>query len=260
MARHNLFVIHSWDEAPSYARMSDLLALRESGLADYSLPPWKAVPGSDDTVQSSIDRRIQTASAVVVLNTPGLHKRPTSSYEMQRSVEMEKRIIVLQPHGAFDQPIPEVLDGHIYRVSSWRSDVLGHAIRGDYGQDTRVFDIAEVADRRVLVAGIAALVGVGSFAVVGATAGLLNRLANELAAVGVRLDWTGGEVEQVVRPIVIGAGIAALATAIITRDAKSAGLAALAGGAAGAAYGLVQVYRARLLGTRDIRVLTLEAE
>lgn len=260
MERHNLFVVHSWDEAGTYTRMNELLAGHDAGVANYSVPPWKAVPGPDDVVLASIDRRIQTASAVVVLNTPGLHRRPTSGYEMHRSVEMGKRIVVLQPHGAFDQSIPQVLDGNIYRVSSWRGDVLGRAIRGEYPYDGRVFDVAEVVDRRELVGGIAALVGIGSFLVIGATLSRRKELADELAAIGIRLDWTGSEVASVAGPALGGALVAGVLTALVTRDAKSAAMAAMAGGAAGAAYGLVGVYRSRLLGTQRLQVLTLEPE
>ena len=260
VARHNLFVVHSWDEVGAYTRMKELLSSHESGLADYSVPPWKALEGPADVVAASLDSRIQTASAVVVMNTPGLHRRPTSTYEMQRSVEMGKRIIVLQPHGAFDHPIPQVLDGSIYRVASWRGDVLGRAIRGEYPHDGRVFDIAEVAERRTLVGGVAAVLGVASFLVAGATVGRLKALSDELAARGMRLDWTGAETAQVLGPAVGGAIVAGLLTALITRDAKSAGLAALAGAGAGATYGLVTVYRARLVGTKNLRTITLEME
>ncbi|MCK6517359.1 TIR domain-containing protein [Myxococcota bacterium] len=260
MQRHNLFIIHSWDEAHSYARMSEMLAQRDSGLADYSVPPWKAIPGPDDEVESSIIRRIQTASSVVVLNTPGLHDRPMSAFEMEQAVAMGKRIVVLQPHGALDQPIPRVLDGQYYRVSGWRSDGLGRAIRGEYPQDGRVFDIAEVAERRQLVGGIAALAGVGSFLVIGATLQNLKALEADLAASQVKLAWTKAETVQVVEPAMGGAVIGGLLAAIFTGDTKSVTMGVLAGASMGAAYGLTKVYQARLLGTQHLRVLTLEAE
>lgn len=258
MSRSNVFVIHSWEEADAYARMKELLAARESGLADFSVPPWKALPGPDDEIAASIDNRIQRASAVVVLNTPQLHHREWSSYEMTRAVEMNKRIVVLQPHGEFEQSIPQVLDGNVYRVAPWRSDVLGRAIRGEYPQDGRVFDISEVLERRELVKLAAGTVGFVSLLVAVKTAAEMKRLTEELAKNGMQLAWTNAEIAQVAIPA-LAVGFATMTlTALFTRDAKSALMAGVAGATAGATYGLLNVHRARVLGTKQLRVLTVE--
>ena len=255
--RYNLFTIHGWDNAERYSRMVDLVRSRESGLADYSVPPWKALPGDEDQVAEGIKDRMQTASAIVVLNSPGLHRRPWSLYEMQLAVGMGKRIVVLQPHGHFEHPIPEVLDGHVYRVSPWRGDVLGRAIRGEYPYDHRVFDIAEIEERRDLVAAVAVTSGCVSFLVSAVTACALRQLSRDLEAQGLRLQWTGDEVVKVARPAIGGALVAAGLAALLTGDAEATAMAAIAGAGVGVTVGLVRTYRARLHGVRRLQVLTI---
>ena len=254
-ARKNVFVIHSWAEAPAYARAMDLLAEYDAGVADYSLPPWKAVPGPDDVVDEKIAERISTATVVVVLNTPGLHRRPKSSMEMQTAVGKNKRIVVLQPHGAFWRPIPDTLHGHVYRVSSWRGDVLGRAIRGEYPLEDRVFDIAEVADRRDIIALLAAGVGAFSAVVLVRDALGLSALKRESTAVGIELRWSPEDSAKVTKFALGGALLAGGITGLATKDLRSALFAAIGGGLAGAAVGVSRVYGAHLAGGGIQRVL-----
>ena len=242
--RKNIFVIHSWDEAHTFARMKDLLSARDAGLADYSVPPWKAVEGSDEEVASSIRSRIASASAVVVLNTPGLHQRPWSTFEMECAVEMGKQIIVLQPHDDSRRPIPSALNDHLYRVVSWRSDVLGRAIRGEYPQDERVFEIAEHADQRVVVQNASIGVGAVSLVLLGGAVAGFKKLSDELAAQGVSLQWTPQATGAVVKFGAGGALLAGLLTALLTKNPQAALWAAAAGGLAGAAVGGSRVYLA----------------
>lgn len=255
--RHNVFVVHSWEEWPTYHRMMELLSAREAGIADYSVPPWKAVDGSDDEVIARINSRISTATAIVVLNTPGLHHRAWSSYEMQASVRMNKRIVVLQPHDNFWRPIPSLLDDHLYRVAPWRSDVLGKAIRGEYPQDGRVFDIAEQAERRSLVQVLAVGVGTVSLALLVKTVVALRDLQNDLAQEGVRLEWNDRAAGQVALHALAGAALIGGLTALITDDARASLVMAAAGGLAGAAVGARRVYMAAVNGTSSLRVLTV---
>jgi hypothetical protein len=255
--KKNIFVIHSWDEAHTYDRMMGLLEPRVSGLADYSVPPWKAVLGSDDEVFDSINSRISTSTAVVVLNTPGLHRRPMSNYEMNTAVDMNKRIIVLQPHDDFWRPIPQVLDDHLYRVAPWRSDVLGKAICGDYPQDGRIFDIAERADRRKVAQVLAAGVGTVSIALLIRSVALFRTLQKDLERSGVRIEWTGQATGQVAGYAFGGAALLGGLTFLITGDAKAGLVMAGAGGLAGAALGTQRVYKAALNGRSSLRVLTL---
>jgi hypothetical protein len=255
--RNNIFVIHSWEESPTYHRMMELLSAREAGVADYSLPPWKAVEGPDDEVIASIDSRISTATAVVVLNTPGIHHRPWSSYEMQTAVRMNKRIVVLQPHEGFWRPIPSILDDHLYRVAPWRSDVLGKAIRGDYPQDGRIFDIAEQAERRALTQLLAVGVGTVSIALLVTTVLELRDLQNDLAGAGIHVEWNDHATGRTALHALTGAALIGGLTALITEDAKAAVIMAVAGGLAGAAFGTHRMYKARLNGMSSLRVLTV---
>src|SRR5690606_20060142 len=123
--RRNLFLIHGWEHADIYTEAVALLKERDSGLADYSVPPWKALQGTNVEVERRIRARMRLASAVIVVNDDRLHRREWSRREMTIAVELDKLIIVLQPRDNFWQPIPQLLEGSIYRVSSWRGDALG---------------------------------------------------------------------------------------------------------------------------------------
>lgn len=253
--RKNVFVVHSWDEAESYARAMDLLSAREAGIADYSIPPWKAVDPSE--VEASIRSRISTASSVLVLNTPGLHRRRVSSLEMKIAASMEKRIVVLQPHGNFWQPIPQELDGHIYRVAPWRSDVVGRAIRGAYPYDGRIFDIAEHVERRQIVQYLSAGVGAISLVVLLREAVSYQELVRDLNDKGIRLNLGTTASGEIAKGALVGALLAGGLAALMTENTESALLAAAAGGAAGAAVQAARTYQAILHGTAELRVLAL---
>ena len=256
--RNNIFCIHSWDDADSYERMRLLLAANESGIADYSVPPWKAVEGDDDVVEERLRFRIQLATAVVVINSPGLHRREVSGVEMRAATEMNKRIIVLQPHDNFHHPIPDALTGKIYRVCRWRSDVLGRAIRGEYAQDSRVFDTAEMVDIRELATLIAFCTGAASFGVIAHHYERFVELERELATWGVTLDWRNTMADEMVTAALVGAALSAVVVGLLTRDMKATMLAAAGGGLVGAAVGAHRAYRACLHGTGHLRVLTIE--
>lgn len=255
--RANVFSIHSWDDPDACRRMEELLRGADPGLAHYSVPPERALQGTAEDVERSITKRIALATAVIVMNTPGLHKRATATFEMETAVRMGKRIVVVQPYGDFQQPIPQVLDGHVYRFATWRSDVVGRAIRGEYPQDGRVFDLAEVADRRLLVGILAAGVATVSFLVTAKTAGAFLALQRDLAARGVELRWDGKATQKVIDHSLLGAGLGLLLGAL-SGDGKTALYAAVGGAAIGAAVGVHRVYKAHLLGTADLSVITIE--
>lgn len=255
--RANVFVIHSWDDAEDCRRLEELLRASDPALAHYTLPPERAVPGGPAEVAASIESRIEFATAVVVLNTPGLHRRPASDFEMRRSVDRGKRIVVVQPHGNFQQPVPAVLDGHVYRFATWRGDVVGRAIRGEYPYDGRVFDLAEIADRRRIVGVLAAGIAATSLLLVVDTLGSLQSLKRELAAAGIEMHWTGEDTGRVVRHA-MGGALISVVLGLLTGDVKTALLVAGAGGAIGAVIGIRRTYRARLLGTSHVQVLAVE--
>lgn len=254
--RSNIFVIHSWDESDNYERAKSLLTAKESGLADYSVPSWRPIVGSDDRVAESLRARILAASAVIVLNTDGLHKRPFSSMEMAMAAGLDKRIIVLQPHGDFRQPIPAALDGHVYRVVPWRSDVLGRAIRSEYPYDKRIFDVAEQADRRLIVKILAATAGAISLILLVRSVADYYQLDRELRGRGIYTTNGSFSSKTVACAGLVGAIVAGGITALITEDKESTLWAAVSGSIAGAAIGAAMQYQAILYGTQEIRVLT----
>ncbi len=257
MERANLFSIHAWDNADNLHRLEELLRASDPALAHYSLPPERAIPGTDAQVRASIESRIAFSTAVVVVNSPGLHERELSTFEMETAVALNKRIVLVQPHDDFQLPVPAVLDGHVYYHAPWRSDVVGRAIRGEYPADGRVFDIAEVAERRVIIGWLSAGVAAASFGVIVRTVSALQALQRELAEVGVTLRWRSEDSRSVGEHAVMGALIVGGITALITGDAKTALYAAGAGAAAGAAIGVHRVYQAQLLGTAELRILTV---
>lgn len=256
--RANVFAIHSWDDAEQCRRMQALLRASDPDLAHYTVPPERLITGDPTTVAASLEARIQFATAVVVINSPGLHRREWSDFEMKTAVRLRKRIVVVQPDRQFNLPIPAVLDGHVYRFAGWRSDVVGRAIRGEYPYDARRFDIAESAERRLLVGVLSAGVAAVSFAVAWATARDWKALSDELSAAGVQLRWSPADTSAVVDGAIMGALAGGLLVGVLTRDMRSALFAAGAGLALGAAVGARKVYRARLLGSRELRVLTIE--
>ncbi|MDC0681552.1 hypothetical protein [Sorangium atrum] len=93
--RANVFAIHSWDDADALRRMEGLLRVADPSLAHYSVLPERALQGTSEEVERNITHRIAVATAVVVMNTPGLHQRETATFEMETAVRMGKRIIVV---------------------------------------------------------------------------------------------------------------------------------------------------------------------
>jgi hypothetical protein len=255
--RVNLYAIHSWDNPDACRRMEQLLRESDPSLVHYSVLPERALEGTAEEVRANITKRISFATAVVVMNTPGLHKGQTASFEMDTAVRMGKRIVLVQPPDNFRQPIPAMLDGHVYRYAGWRSDVVGRAVRGEYPYDSRVFDIAEVADRRALVGILAAGVAATSFLICTKVAGADRTLQRELADAGVDLRWSKTDTASVFGHALVGTLLFAGLTAIFSRDTKTALLAGVAGGAIGATVGVHRVYSAHLLGTSHLRVLAV---
>lgn len=255
--RRNLFLIHGWAHADIYAEAVALLKERDSGLADYSVPPWKALQGTSVEVERQIRTRMRLASAVIVVNDDRLHRREWSRREMAIAVELDKPIIVLQPRDNFRQSIPQVLDGSIYRVSSWRGDALGRAVRGEAPQEDRVFDIAELRDRREIVQLLAPGLACMSLMVIGWSLAAWQQLVLEASRSGIRIEWTAENTAAVRRLGVGGAVLGAAVAALATRDPYTALLGAIAVGLAGAAVGTAIVYRAALDDTSNPRVITL---
>lgn len=255
--RVNIYAIHSWDNPDSCRRMEQLLRESDPSLVHYSVLPERALEGTPEEVRENITKRISFATAVVVMNSPGLHKRRTASFEMETAIRMGKRIVLVQPPDNFRQPIPAMLDGHVYRYAGWRSDVVGRAVRGEYPHDGRVFDIAEDADRRALVGILTAGVSATSFLISTKVVGAYRTLQRELAEAGVDLRWSKNDTASVFGCVFVGALAVGGLTALVSRDAKTALLAGVAGGAIGATVGIYRVYSAHLLGTSHLRVLVI---
>lgn len=251
--RRNLFLIHTWKDSETYSEAVNLLKARDAGLADYSIPPWKKIQGSNAEVERGIRARIRSATAVVVVNSEGLHHHDWSGREMAIAVEFDKPIVVLQPRNDFRLPIPQALDGNVYRVSSWRGDALGRAIRGEVPQDNRVFDIAELRDRLDIAKMLAAGVVCASIVLAATSLNAWGRLVRELEAAGVNLEWSDSDVATVNQYCLGGAVLGGAATGLYTRSIAGAVLGAIVGALAGVAISTALVYQAALRGTRTAR-------
>jgi hypothetical protein len=256
--RANVFAIHSWAEPEICYRFERLLRETDPGLAHYSVPPDRAIDAPEGEVIESLRHRIAFATSVVVLNTPGLHKRPWSNLEMRIAVEMQKRIVVVQPPENFYHPIPSVVDGNLYRVAPFRADVLGRAIRGEYPQDERVFDLAEAADRRSVVGVISAAVATMSLAVLVESMTSFSELQRDVRNAGLDLRWQATDTSAVVTHAIGGAVLAGGLAVLLTGDSRAGWIAAAGGALAGGALGAQKVYHAALLGTSQLRILTLD--
>ncbi|MCB9729127.1 MAG: TIR domain-containing protein [Deltaproteobacteria bacterium] len=256
-SRCNIFVVHSWHDGDLYDRMLDLLRAREAGLADYSVPAHRPLEGTDTEIEASIVQRMRTATAVVVLNSPGLGNSAWCDFELCAAVEMSKRVVVLQPHATPDAPAPRRLRESDPAVVPWRSDSLGRAIRGEWAPRPRVHDLAERADRAAIVKAVSSAAASLSILVLYRDARELDALRADFASLGYQLVWTAGARREVARSAGLGALIGAALGALLGSGGRHTLVGAAAGGLAGLARGHSRVVEATLSGRDGEVSLTL---
>lgn len=257
-ARDGVFVIHSREEARTYRRLAKLLTT--AGLVDGREAAGQAPEvGPSQDFGRTVKRQIQTISTVVVLNTPKLLHNRWARHELDYARELGKRIVVLQPDGAFGQPIPRALHGGAFHVSSWSSDVLFRAVRGAHPYSGEGFDLRHIDQRGALAAIIANLDGVASVSVRDASASTLTALTDQLAARGVGLRWPDYMRYAPAGTTYLFAGMAGLLAASLGADLRVVGGATVLGAVIGAGIPSAKVVRARLEGPPPFQVLTLEA-
>lgn len=245
--RLHLYISHSFDHADKYERILEF-ARSEAQIADFSVPVWRQVPGDDIVVRTAISERIARSNRVLVLLTDEIHRSPHIEFEVQIARELGKPIIGIYPYGENEAPIPRFLDGAYYRMVGWRRGALTKALLCEYPPDRRVFDIAELEERKELISKIAGAAGIASFLVAGATAANFARLKKELEHKGLKQIGAKGPtfLETTVVPTLGGAATGALVMAIFVGTKKAIASGAALGGAVGLGIGVTRYYSLRI--------------
>ena len=265
MGRRRIFISHAFKHVADYAGLLGRFEAYGYDVYNHSIPFWSPVDAEGRELAEVIDRKIRGCDAVLALVTPDIHKSDWIEYEMQLAQRYGKRVIGVWRHGEMGSvPIPGLLDEQLYRMVGWNGPALIRAIEGDYPADTRVFDIAEEADRerlaRLLVSGvsIAALVLIGTRNV---WMGWLNK-AMSSRGVSVSLEPVP-DGPGVAGPAFLGTLLGGLLAVLTDRPDRNAAPFMLAGGAIGAGIGVVSSYRlhvSRRAATQVIDVAFESAE
>lgn len=245
MGRRRIFISHAFEHVADYAGLLGRFDAHGYEVHNHSIPFWNPVDAQGRELAEVIDRKIRGCDAVLVLVTPGIHKSTWIQYEMQLAQFYGKRVIGVWRHGEKGSvPIPGLLDEQLYRMVGWNGPALMRAIEGDYPADSRVFDIAEVEDRKRLVRMLVSGVSIAALVLIGTRDVWMAWLNNALASRGVSLalepvpDGPG-----IVGPAFVGALVGGLVAALTDRPNKNAASYMLAGGAIGAGFGVVSSYR-----------------
>lgn len=262
MPKIHLYISHSFDHAEKYERILEFVRGEGVPLADFSVPVWKQIEGDRDAVLAAIAERIRRSNRVLVLLTDEAHKSPYIEFEVEVARELGKPIIGVYPHGRNEGSIPGFVAEGFYKNVGWTRGSIAKALRLEYPPETRVFDIAEVEERRELVTNIGIAAGVFTAILAGFTAARYHNLRNELARRGITIvdDSGPGLLETAAQPTVVGAliGTAAMGAMFGTKKAMLAGAAI--GGGIGAAVGVDRYYRARVVMLGELAKLELVPE
>lgn len=246
--QYNLYISHSFEHADRYDRLVEFIRNEDLPVVNLSVPIDRQLFGDMTEVQRGIAERIRWSNRVLVLITDNAHESPCMDFEIRVARALGKTIIGVYPHGENEGPIPEILSGACYRMVGWRRGSLAKAIQGEYPLEHRVFEIAEIEERRELIVKIGATVALTTFVVAGVAAIQLKTLLGELKQHGITIlkDDGPGFLETVGPAVLVGAASGILLSILITGDGKSAGKAALLGGAIGFGIGSTHYLRLKV--------------
>jgi hypothetical protein len=237
MDRVAAFISHSFARAPEYIDLLDMFERQGLAIVNRSVPAWSPLDVDGQALRSALDHRIRTSSRVVVLVTEQLHKSSTVRFEIETARKYGKPIIAVYPHGQFGQPMPRVLNDGLYRAVGWRGNALEKAVLGEYPADSRIFDIAEDADRRAAVHWTLGASAGAVLLMTGATYQRVEQLRHELQARGLVVPQLD-RAPFVVPPAVAGTLLGILVDLLLGGRGKNLLPGALLGGGLGAAVGL----------------------
>jgi hypothetical protein len=247
VSRYHLYISHSFEHAGMHLKVRDFLKSEGVASADYSVPVWDLLPGDRAAVHAGIEERIRLSTHVIVVLTPGLHERYYVGFEIETAKKYGKKIIGMYPYGQNVAPIPQALDGYLYRAIGWRKQSLRKALDGDYPLETRTFDIAEVRDRLRIVHIVTASVAVVTVVVAGFTVASFRKLRAELRGHGVDIDLDGREwLARAMPPAVCGALLGAAIPALFRGNRRDMVIGAGVGALAGAAFGTRRYFKVKI--------------
>lgn len=246
--QYNLYISHSFEHSEKYDRMVEFIRDEELPAVNFSVPVGRQLPGDLTEIQRGIAERIRWCNRVLVLVTDNAHKSPCMDYEMRVAAALGKTIIGVYPHGENEGPIPSVLADTHCRMVGWRRGSLAKAIQGEYPLERRVFDIAEVEERRELITKVGVVVAATTFVVAGLTAVRLGLLLGELKERGITVvrDEGPGFMETAGPATLLGMAGGIVLSVLLTGDGKSIGKGALIGGAIGLAVATTRYLHVRV--------------
>lgn len=256
MRRVHLYISHRFAHADLYMRILEFIAQEGFSSADFSVPAWKRIPGDREDVYAGIAERVRMSSHVIVLLSPAIHDSHYIRHELEMAKKYNKPIIGIYPHGHNEGPIPQMLDGHIYRAIGWRSGSLRKALNGEYPLERRVFDIAEIRQRVELVQKITTAVSAVTVLVAGFTAYHYVTLRNQLRRRGIELVEPSSFLRTTAMPTVIGAAVGAILPTLFGGNTRDMAIGAAIGAAAGMAIGATRHFRLQIVQIGELQQLT----
>lgn len=256
MRRLHLYISHRFAHADLYTRILAFVAQEGLSAADYSVPTWKRIPGDREDVYAAIKERIRMSSHVIVLLSPRIHDSHYIRHEIEMAKKYDKPIIGMYPYGCNEAPIPQALDGHLYKAIGWRPGSLRKALNGEYGPERRIFDIAEVRERVELVQRISTAVTAVTVLVAGFTASRYATLRNQLRRQGIALVREQSFVQKATMPTVIGAAVGAALPVLFGGNRRDMVIGAAVGTVAGLAIGATRYFKVQIEQFGDLQKLT----
>src|SRR5260370_30964035 len=131
MADH-VFISHIHEDDDDLRGMKDLLSQHGLEMADSSINSSRPTAAADkDYIKNSIlAPRIQWASTLVVLLSPGTRASEWVTWEIEYAEKLGKRIVGVWAHGAAECDVPEALDRYADAVVGWQAERIRGARRG----------------------------------------------------------------------------------------------------------------------------------
>lgn len=128
----NVFISHIHEDDSKLAGLKKLLESGGLVVRDGSINSDKPNNAtSPDYIKNEIlAPRIQWASTVLVLVSPGTHQSDYVNWEIEYAHKLGKRIVGVWDNGAKDCDLPEKLDEFGDAVVGWRTDSIIDAIAG----------------------------------------------------------------------------------------------------------------------------------
>jgi hypothetical protein len=128
----NVFISHIHEDDSDIPKLKDLLNQTGLEIRDGSINSSKPNDAkSPDYIKSGIlTPRIEWASVLVVLISPGTHESDWVNWEIEQAHRLDRRIVGVWAHGAKDSDLPENLELFSDAIVGWQGDRIRGAILG----------------------------------------------------------------------------------------------------------------------------------